>query len=264
MRVEEDNLIKVIFIGDIVGRAGRNAVKAVLPELANDVDLVIANAENSSGGFGLTDSVYKELRKLGVDLFTGGNHIWDKPDVKRQRDKFSLLATPANLSKEDSCITCSFKGSDIALINLAGRVFMPDGADDPFAVFDRLYEKHCENRIVIVDFHAEATSEKLAFAEYTAGRASAVIGTHTHVQTADERILRNGTFFISDAGSCCALHSILGMTVESSLARFISPEKQRMQVEMKGPLVFNGVKFSIDALSGKVTEFERINRLVGQ
>ena len=246
-----------------MGRAGRKAVKRAL-RMVDKPSFVIANAENAAGGFGLTKKVYQELLDTGVNVLTGGNHIWDKGQVSRERDHFKMLATPINLRKDPMAVVhLDIEGLPFTVMNVVGRVFMPPGAGDPFKAFDEIYEKEkCEGRVVIVDFHAEATSEKNALAEYVNGRAAAVIGTHTHVQTADGRILPNGTFFMSDAGSCCALNSILGMTVESSLARFLTEDSGRIHVELNGPYMFNGVELEIDSESKKVTAFKRLRSVI--
>lgn len=259
---------KIIFIGDIVGQAGRKAVNACIEELKTDNIPVIvsANAENAAAGFGLTQKIYNALLSSGIDFMTGGNHIWDRQDLNKERSLFPCLALPANIRKDaqvHAAVHFEKFGVKITIINIVGRVFMPPGAEDPFKTFDEIYEKECEDRVVFVDFHAEATSEKIAFAHYVNGRAAAVVGTHTHVQTADERILPDGgTFFISDLGSCCAQNSILGMTTQSSLARFLTGENSKMSVELKPPYILNGVSLTVDTQSGKVTDFSRINKLI--
>ncbi len=223
--------------------------------------LVIANAENAAGGFGLTQRIYKELISSGIDILTGGNHIWDKVKAS-DGAHFSNLAAPANLPSAGGAaraLHVDFQGIPFSIINLVGRVFMSPETIDPFKTFDSVYtDEKCEGRLVLVDFHAEATSEKIALAEYTAGRAAAVIGTHTHVQTADNRILRNGAFFISDAGSCAAVDSILGMTTESSLSRFRGKPHHKMKVETEGPVMMNGVRLLVDADKMKIVGHERI------
>lgn len=264
---------RIIFIGDIVGRAGRKAAKNGLAALLKDDQyptITIANVENAAGGFGLTKKVYNELVAAGIDIFTGGNHIWDKADVSHEHDDFSMLSTPVNLRTERNepyVVHVEPHGLPLSVISISGKVFMPaaklgdaNTIADPFITFDSIYEsENCAGRAVIIDFHAEATSEKGAFAEYTRGRACAVIGTHTHVQTADERILPSGTFFITDAGSCCAVNSIIGMSVESSLARFTSQQPSRMAVEADGAVMFNGVELIVDCETKRVQSYRRIN-----
>jgi calcineurin-like phosphoesterase len=149
----------------------------------------------------------------------------------------------------------------LTFINLVGNAFMPDNPENPFETFDRLYENECRDSIVFVDFHAEATSEKIALGEYIDGRAAALFGTHTHVQTSDERVLRKGTFFISDIGSCCALNSILGMSVENSLARFTGGARQKMSVEMSPPYMLNGITLTVNG-KGEIANYKRIREVM--
>jgi metallophosphoesterase (TIGR00282 family) len=213
--------------------------------------------ENSAGGFGLTDKVYNEIAGYGVDAFTGGNHIWDKPMGQHER-----LAVPANLSKagENPVVMLDFCGVNVAILNLSGKVFMPGNPEHPFTLFDTLYEQIPAKSLVLVDFHAEATSEKGAFVWHVAGRAHAVFGTHTHIQTADEQVIDGKTFFITDAGSCGSVNSVLGMTVESSLDR-LSGKSSKMNVEIKAPYMLNAVRVQFDKDSFEVVEFERIRKV---
>ena len=253
--------IEILFIGDIVGSAGRRAVKQFILNEKNDSTVVIANAENSAAGFGITPNVYRELLNIGVDILTGGNHIWDRAGLVGGRDVYPHLALPANLPKAESpVLEETFFGVRVAIINLSGQVFMTGDAESPFATFDRLYTG-LEGRLILVDFHAEATSEKAALAYYIEKRAHALFGTHTHVQTADEQIIGDGLFFISDVGSCAAKTSILGMSVESSLVRFTGSGKKRMKVEEKGPVIVNACRVCFDKESFKVLSFERIKRV---
>jgi metallophosphoesterase (TIGR00282 family) len=254
----------IIFLGDIVGRAGRTILKRFLPTLKNGGLPCVAgaNAENSAAGFGLTHKVYRELISLGLDVLTGGNHISDKINIRGDRNAFDRLALPANLKETlNAVVHYNINGRKLSFINLVGCAFMPDNPKSPFETFDRLYEDECKDTIIFVDFHAEATSEKIALGEYIDGRATALFGTHTHVQTSDERILRKGTFFISDIGSCCAVNSILGMSVENSLARFIGGEKQKMIVELSLPYMLNGVKLTIND-RGIVSDYKRIREVM--
>jgi metallophosphoesterase (TIGR00282 family) len=250
--------VKILFLGDIVGRAGRKVIRELLPEIAHKDTIVIANAENAAGGFGITKKVYKELVDMGIHLFTGGNHIFEKNCPSQDVSTFDRLATPSNLP-EGRAVHIDIQGVPLSVVNLIGRVFMAEEeGGDPFTTFDEIYERECRGRLVLVDIHAEATSEKIALAEYIGDRAFAVIGTHTHVQTADERILKRGTFFISDVGACCALDSILGMSTAASLGRFVEQPTRKLEVELSGTLMLNAVELTVD--NGRVVEFQRVQR----
>jgi metallophosphoesterase (TIGR00282 family) len=244
----------------VVGRAGRRAIKYFVSEIKNESTLIIANAENAVGGFGITPKIYREFLNIGVDVLTGGNHIWDK-DGAINRTEYSRLSLPANLPKagKNPEVAIKFKDVQVIVLNLSGRVFMNTDTCDPFKTFDGLVETVPPESLILVDFHAEATSEKAALAHYISGRAHALVGTHTHVQTADEQII-DGLFFITDTGSCCAVNSILGMTVATSLARFITPGR-RMNVEKKEPVMVNAVRVRFDAQTRAVMEYERIKKI---
>jgi calcineurin-like phosphoesterase len=198
---------------------------------------------------------------MGIDLFTGGNHIFDKQDVKREPEIFSRLAIPSNVADGAGVVNIDIHGIPLSIVNLVGKVFMPPESADPFTTFDQVYERYCKGRRVLVDFHAEATSEKVSLAEYIGDRAFAIIGTHTHVQTADERILKSGAFFISDVGACCAQDSALGMNTSSSIARFCGLPNQKLKVELEGALRLNAIELTIDSEEFKIVGYQRVNKI---
>ena len=259
-------MLKVLFIGDIIGGAGRRAAARVLPELRNKYapNLVIANGENAAGGFGLTLPIYKELTdKLGIQVLTGGNHIWDKKEIFKDIGAMPLLARPLNYPRceyGEGYVLLDIEGMRVAVTNVMGRTFIETPLDCPFQATDNLLRK-IKVAAVIVDIHAEATSEKKAFGYYLDGRVSAVLGTHTHVQTADEQILEKGTGYITDAGMVGASKSNLGMNVESAQKRFLSGIKAKFEAAETGVAVFNAVYLEIDVY-GKCTKIERINQEV--
>ncbi|MGA1847065.1 TIGR00282 family metallophosphoesterase [Deferribacter abyssi] len=257
--------MNILFIGDLIGRAGRKVVSALLDSIKYEygIDLVIANGENSAGGFGINEKIYKELRNKGIDIITTGNHIWDKKETVNQFDKMDYLIRPANYPEGvpgNGFISVAVGDMEVTIINLMGRVFM-SLADCPFRAFDNIYEKVSRN-VVLVDFHAEATSEKNAFGLYVDGRATAVIGTHTHVQTNDDRLLPKGTFYISDVGMCGALDSVIGMEKSAPINRFLTGIPLKFDVEKKGKMVFNAVVLSIDKDTMKVKKFNKIFKVI--
>jgi calcineurin-like phosphoesterase len=226
--------LKILFIGDIIGRPGRQLIRDLLPRLVDQhmIDLVIANGENAAAGFGLTPDVVSELFDLGVDVLTTGNHVWDKRDGLVCLDQEPALLRPANY---------------------------PEGAPGR-GVGAILDELGAEQRIVFVDFHAEATSEKGALGAYLDGRVSAMVGTHTHVQTADERVMPGGTAFISDVGMSGARDSVIGIRKELSVQRFLTQMPVRYEIAKKDP-VLCGVVVSIDESTGRARQIERVMEL---
>lgn len=209
--------MRVLFLGDIYGRSGRQAVKHFVPILRQKekLDLVVANAENARHGSGMNINIYDELMAVGVDWLTGGNHSWVAAEfLPFMDDKRIKIIRPANFNKLPGrgMVTFKIKNQYFTLINLLGRVFINYYSDNPFFVFDQLYKK--AKGFILVDFHAEATSEKNAFGLYANGRAGAVLGTHTHVQTSDERILSGGTAYITDAGMCGPQDGVIGADYE--------------------------------------------------
>ncbi|MDR1998108.1 MAG: TIGR00282 family metallophosphoesterase [Candidatus Margulisbacteria bacterium] len=256
-------MLKVLFIGDIVGGAGRKAAARVLPELREQYapNLVIANAENAAGGFGLTLPVYQELMdKPGIQVLTGGNHIWDKKEIFKDIVNMPLLARPLNYPKctyGAGFVLLDIEGMRVAVVNVLGRTFIETPLDCPFQTMDNFLRKTPADA-TLVDFHAEATSEKKALGFYLDGRVSAVLGTHTHVQTADEQILPGGTGYLTDAGMAGARDSNLGMSAEAAQKRFLTGLKAKFDVVENGVLVFNAVYLEID-VQGKCTKITRIN-----
>ncbi|MFH1542802.1 MAG: TIGR00282 family metallophosphoesterase [bacterium] len=256
--------MKILFIGDIIGKLGRKVCAKALPDIKKEhkPDLIIANGENSSHGYGITEKVYLELLSMGIDVITMGNHVWDKKDLLKDIDKFPLIVRPANyppgVPGKDHLIV-EKNGVKIAVTNVSGRTFMP-ALDCPFQAMEKLVPSLKQQaRIVIVDIHAEATSEKCALGWFLDGQASAVVGTHTHVQTADERILPTGTAFISDIGMCGARDSIIGMKREPIIKRFVTQIPERFEPAEEEPGLFNAVLISVNPISGMAKEIKRIN-----
>jgi len=260
----KNGTLKVLFIGDIVGRPGRNAVKAVLPKLREDekIDLVFANCENMAAGSGVTFEKYKEMLLVGIDYFTSGNHIWDNRDIiQHLKDKDVKILRPANYPYDEPGEgTANIKKDNICLSNLLGRVFIPTLVDDPFRTAKDIVESY-PDCIHLIDFHAEATSEKVALGFYLDGKISALFGTHTHIQTADERILPKGTAYITDVGMCGPLDSVLGVKTDIIIQSFLTGLPQSHKVAV-GDCLFNAVLVSIDPASKKATAIKRINQIV--
>lgn len=258
--------IKVLFIGDIVGRSGRNIVKYYLDALnaaqENIYDFVIANVENASHGFGLTEKNHKELSDYGINCFTSGNHIWDKKDIYTYINNSDRLIRPWNYPKGTYGVgyrIFDVKNTKVAVINMLGRTFM-NPVDSPWEIIEKEIEQiKAQAPVVIVDFHAEATAEKICFARFCSDfKISAVLGTHTHVQTADEKIFNNYTAYISDAGFCGAYDSVIGMGYEASLKRLITSIPERFDVQESSVLELNAVEMSFDAVSGQAQSIKRI------
>jgi 2',3'-cyclic-nucleotide 2'-phosphodiesterase len=255
--------LKVLFIGDVVGRPGRRAVESLLPGLRRqwDPDLVVANGENAAGGIGLTRPVADELFALGIDVLTSGNHIWDKKDADDLVESCRLILRPANYPPgtpgRGAGVFAARGGRPVGIVNLQGRVFM-QGIDCPFRAGTELVSKlRAETQVVLVDIHAEATSEKIALAWHLAGAATAVLGTHTHVQTADERILERHTACISDVGMTGPYDSVIGIRKELSLARFLTQLPQRFEAA-GGPLMLNAVLVEASEVTGAASAIHRI------
>ncbi|MEA1962539.1 MAG: TIGR00282 family metallophosphoesterase [Bacillota bacterium] len=257
--------MNLLMIGDIVGKPGRKAVKEHLPTIQKEynISFTIANGENAAGGRGLTRDIKDELIFAGIDVITMGNHVWDNKDILNFVDDEPRVIRPANYPSpcpgQGYHIFIAGFNYKIAVINASGRVFMP-AMDCPFQTVEKIVDEVKGNAdIIIVDFHAEATSEKLALAHYLDGKVSAVAGTHTHIQTADEKILPAGTGYISDLGMTGPSNSILGMDKENVIKKFISCRPARFEVAT-GPVQFEGLVISIDEKSFKTTEVKRISR----
>jgi len=257
--------MKVLFVGDLVGRAGRTILKRQLPRIkeANEIDFTVANVENAAGGFGLTPGLADEILDLGVDVMTSGNHIWDRKELYDYFPRQTRLLRPGNYPTGTpgyyKFVGNDRRGRRIAVMNLQGRVFMPS-IDCPFRMAEEEVSKLAERAsAILIDFHAEATSEKKAFGWFMDGRVSAVVGTHTHVPTADARILPNGTAFISDVGMTGSNDSVIGMTVESVLPRFLTGLPSRFEVASDSPRL-NCVVLDIDENSGRARTIELLTR----
>jgi metallophosphoesterase (TIGR00282 family) len=250
--------MRILLVGDVVGRPGRRALHLYLEENREKFDVCIANGENAAGGFGLTEKIVNKLLSYGVNVITGGNHTFDKKEIYQFIDKYPILR-PANYPEGApgrGFLTFDFEGTKISVINLMGRVFM-ECLDNPFRKFDEIYEGN-EADIVIVDFHGEASSEKQAFGFYVDGRATAVFGTHTHVQTSDLRRLPAGTLYITDVGMCGALNSIIGIEPKEGIERVVKQLPVRFKVPEKAELIqFCGVLFEVDDRF-RVVRYERI------
>jgi len=255
--------LKILFLGDVVGKAGRVMVQKCLDRLVDrhSVDLVVVNGENAAGGFGLTVEVAQDLYSYGVDVITSGNHIWDKREVYSYLDRQDKLLRPANyppdLPGRGFGIFSTPADIKVAVINLEGRIFM-NPLDCPFRAADAILERiKGQANIVLVDFHAEATSEKAALANYLDGRVSAVVGTHTHVQTADERILPGGTAFLTDAGMTGSQDAVIGIRKELAIEKFLTQLPVRFEVAKNDP-VLCGVLFEVCEKTGKALTVKRI------
>ena len=256
--------MRVLAVGDIVGRAGLEKLKEVLPEVVkeNNIDFVIVNGENAADGMGITEKMYKEILAAGADIVTMGNHTWAKKDIFNFINDEHIIR-PANYPSNNpgrgyDIYEC--KNKTIAVMNLIGRTTMTVLSENPFLIAKEIIDEIKEAvDIIIIDFHAEATAEKIALGYYLDGEASIVFGTHTHVQTADETILEKGTAYITDIGMTGPKKSVIGMDVDVSLKRFATslPEKYRIA---EGKAKFNSCMFEIDDVTNKVKKIERINK----
>ena len=244
-----------------MGRPGRRAVQALVPELRRQLqlDLVVANGENAAGGFGITPDTAEELLSAGVDVITSGNHIWDQKEIIGHLDGDLPILRPLNYP-ESAPGRGYLRTGGALVVNLIGRLFVGT-FDCPFTTVNRLLKELDDRpRVVIVDVHAEATSEKAALAWYLDGRASVVAGTHTHVPTADARVLPKGTAFVSDLGMVGPLNSVIGVDPEGVIERFVTQTPRRLEVVKHGPTRFNSVFVEIDESSGRATSIERVDR----
>jgi len=263
-----DLILKILFIGDIFGRSGRTIVKDRLPELRKQhaVDLVIANCENAAAGFGITPPLAEELFDLGIDVMTTGNHVWDKREIieyfqmadGNPHSPARRLLRPANFAQGLpgwGVYEGQKNGVGYAVLNLQGRVFM-GSSDDPFRYADRLLEQ-VKAKFVFVDFHAEASSEKVAFGWYLDGRVTAVVGTHTHIPTADETVLPKGTAYITDAGMTGPYDSVIGVKKEQVIEKFLSGMPARFE-SANGDVRLCAVVVECDDRTGRATRIERL------
>ena len=267
----KENVLKILFFGDITGRQGRNALKSFLSSSQTQDTFVIANIENASHGFGLTKKNYNDLTEAGVNCFTSGNHIWDKKDIYEYINETTNLVRPINYpagTPGKGSQTFDFNGFKIGVINVLGRIFMPP-TDSPWQIvveeINRLKNENIEH--IFIDFHAEATAEKICFSKFLANEFNTeenalikgVFGTHTHVQTADEKII-NGMAYITDVGFCGAADSVIGMEYSTSLKRLSTSLPERYEIANSDVAQINGVEILIDRT--KATQIKRINILV--
>ncbi len=254
--------MRILFVGDVVGRPGREAVHALLPALRAElrVDLVIVNGENAAGGAGLTAALANELRTAGADVVTNGNHVWDQRAFLADIDQLDFAVRPLNLPPGNPGRGWVIRGG-VLVVNAIGRVFMA-AYDDPFRALDALLDELGESapRVRILDWHAEATSEKVAMGWHLDGRFSAVLGSHTHVPTADARVLPGGTAFVSDTGMVGPRDSVLGVRTDIILDRFRTMIPKRFEVA-DGPAVFNSVLVDVDETTGRARSIERMDRV---
>lgn len=255
--------MKILFIGDVVGSPGRDMVKEYLPKLKEKFrpSVTIVNGENAAAGKGITEKIYKDFLTWGTQVVTLGNHAWHKKDVFDFIDEAKYLIRPANFPKGNpgkGIVYLNINGTEIAVINIQGRTFMSP-IDDPFTKVDELIaQAKKRTNLIFVDFHAETTSEKLAMGWYVDGRASVVVGTHTHVQTADERILEQGTGYITDVGMTGPYNGILGVEREAVLTRFTTNLPTRFDVLKSSSNQLNGVIVTLDKSTGKTDKIDRI------
>lgn len=254
--------MKILTIGDIVGENGLEKVKQVLPNLKEEksLDFVVANAENIAGGMGLTFKTWNELLKLPINCFTMGNHTWAKKDIFTFIDHPQLIR-PANYSKGvqgKGYRIYEVKEKKIAVINLIGRTDMNVLSENPFLVVEELVQKlQSQVDMILVDFHAEATAEKIAMKYFLDGKVTALVGTHTHVQTADEEITKKGMGYITDLGMTGPFHSVIGMEVEASVKRFVTSLPERYKLA-EGNCIFSGCIFEVDEETCQVKNIERV------
>lgn len=257
------HIMKILFIGDVVGSPGRDMVKEYLPKLKEKYrpNMTIINGENAAAGKGITEKIYKEFLVHGAQVVTMGNHTWDKKEIFEFIDSAKYMIRPANFpdgTPGNGIVYININGKEIAVINLQGRTFLPP-LDDPFRKVDELIdEAKKRTSIIFLDFHAEATSEKQAMGWYVDGRVSVVVGTHTHTQTADERILPQGTGYITDVGMTGPYDGILGVEKDAVIKRFLTNLPVRFETDTKGRTQLNGFLVTIDEKSGKTSRVERI------
>jgi len=257
--------VKVVFLGDIYAKAGKNAVQSIIPYLREQYvpDVIIANAENIAGGFGITENLLKKLFRYGVDVITLGNHTWNKRDeLGNSLDTFENVLRPANYPPGNqghgSTIFTTENGVKIGVLNLMGRIYLPP-TDCPFRTGKEYVRRlRIETPIIIVDFHGEATSEKVAMGYFLDGTVSAVIGTHTHIQTADEKILPGGTAYITDCGMTGPHDSVIGVKKDIILEHFVKAIQVRFEPASSGVRV-QGVFLKIDTKTGRANHIERID-----
>lgn len=269
------SMLKILFIGDIVGRMGRATVAKLLPQIKSDhhLDLVIANAENLAHGVGVTPKTLAEAENSGIDFFTTGNHIWSKEVAKDLIKEKNNLIRPANFISSDpgqGYQIIKTNQGPVLIINLIGKIFIKnsDSHTNPFKMLDEVLSQTANTEVVasLVDFHAEATSEKVAFGFFADGKVSAVLGTHTHIPTADQRLLPKGTAYVSDVGMVGPQNSVLGANKEAVIGSFLAddsslPIKEMHEQPPHGTAVFNSILLEIDIVKNKVNKIQRLDFL---
>ena len=258
--------MKILCIGDIVGKPGRHLVQELVPKLKEEyaLDLVVANAENAAGGSGVTPRIAGQLLRFGCDVLTMGDHVWDRPELAEGMTVEERVLRPANFPEgtpgRGYVIVSTPAGQKVGVINVLGRVFMKYHIDCPFRAVERIAaEIRTMTPVIVVDVHAETTSEKVAMGHFADGRVSAVVGTHTHVQTADDKVLPQGTAYITDLGMTGPHDSVIGQNKEKILKRFLTSIPVRFEVAKEDPCL-NGVLIEIDEENGKAKSIERIQR----
>ena len=260
-----DGLFRLLFLGDVVGEPGRKAVSVLLPLLKEELklDFIVVNGENSAGGRGITPKIAISLMRAGAAVVTSGDHIWDQREIVPFLSEEPRMLRPLNYpagTPGNGFVVLESKKCKVAVVNLQGRTFMNQQLDNPFPAIIECVEKlREETPVIFVDFHAEATSEKVAMGWHLDGKVSAVVGTHTHVPTADERVLPKGTAFQSDAGMCGPMDSVIGSQIEPVLERFHTMMPTRFGVG-RGAVRLNGALITIDPATGKALSIERIAR----
>jgi metallophosphoesterase (TIGR00282 family) len=259
-----DELFRILFVADVVGHPGREAVKALLPALKKEVgaDLAIVNGENAAGGFGLTAKIAAELKAAGADVITTGNHVFAQKEFVPELPGLERVLRPANYPPaapgQGFCVV-EASGRQVLVMNLMGRIFTAENLDNPFRAADAILAANPEPRIVFCDMHAETTSEKSAMGWYLDGRASAVVGTHTHIPTADARVLTQGTAYVTDVGMVGPRDGCIGMDKDVVLQRFLTAVPNRFVVA-SGPVTFNSVLVTISGSTGRATSIQRVDR----
>lgn len=240
--------MRILFLGDVVGRPGRHTVISYLSRVRDIYDFIVINGENAAGGFGITPAIAHSLLEAGADVITSGNHIWKQNSIiPVLSGDDSVVLRPANYPTNrpgTGCVTRKAAGKTIQVINLHGRVFTEFDGNCPFKIADRILDSTSAD-VRVIDFHAEATSEKLALAHYLDGRVNVFVGTHTHVQTADEQVLPGGTAYLTDLGMCGSSKGVIGMEVKSSISRFLSDRYSKLMLAQGGEMI-NGLDVMLD------------------
>jgi hypothetical protein len=254
--------MNILFVGDVVGAPGRRALNALDGLIdRHSIDFTIVNVENAAGGFGLTVELYEELSKMPIDVFSSGNHIWDKKEIYDVLNSSDRLLRPANYPPGNPgrgwTVRPTAAGVPVGVLNLQGQVFMPANADSPFRVADEELSRAREVKVIVVDIHAEATSEKMAIGWYLDGRVSAVLGSHTHVATADETIRPGGTAYLTDAGMTGAHEGIIGFARDRIIEKFLSQTPRSFETA-KRDVRLSGAVVSVDEETGRARSIERV------